>query len=106
MEISQRYPHHHDEHSGGLVQPDLRTVHHHLHLRCDGYAAVWQGLHEQRVSLGWVRNAALELHRFHAQVAGIIFIVAMCLPIQQNLVIQESCQNQKQAEAEVVPRSR
>ena len=67
MEVSQRYSHHHDEHRGSLVQPDLRALYHHLHLRCDGNAVVREGLREQRVLLGRVRHATLELHRLHAQ---------------------------------------
>ena len=68
MEVTQRHPDHHDEHRGRAVQPDLCAVHHHLHLRRDGHAAVREGLRGARVSVGRVCNAKMEFHRFHAQV--------------------------------------
>ena len=45
MEVSQRHPHHHGQHRGRPVQPDFRPLYYHFHLRCDGHAALWQGLH-------------------------------------------------------------
>ena len=68
MEVSQRHPDNHDEHSGGALKSDLRPVYHHLHFRCDGDAVIWKGLRSPCLLLGRLRYAKMELHRFHAQV--------------------------------------
>ena len=49
MEIVKRHLDDHDEHCRGAVQPDLRPLHHHLHLRRDGHAALRQGLRQVRI---------------------------------------------------------
>ena len=45
LEVSQRHPDNHGQHGGRAVQPDLRPMHHHIHICCDGHAALWQRLH-------------------------------------------------------------
>ena len=42
-------------------------MHHNLHLRRDGDAAVREGLREQRVRVGRLCHAEVELHGLHAQ---------------------------------------
>ena len=67
VEVAQRHPDHHGEHDRSSLQPDLRPLHHHLHLRRHGDAALRQGLHGARLRTLGVRHATLELHRLHAQ---------------------------------------
>ena len=43
VEVSERHPDDHDEHGGRAVQPHLCPLHHHLHLRRHGHAALRQG---------------------------------------------------------------
>ena len=50
MEVFERHPDDHDEHGGRTLQPNLRPLHHHLHLRCDGHAALWQRLRQVRMN--------------------------------------------------------
>ena len=51
MEIVKRHLDDHDEHGGGALQPHLRPLHHHLHLRCDGHAALRERLRQVRIKM-------------------------------------------------------
>ena len=67
LEVSQWHPDNHGQHGGRLVQPDLRPLHYHLHLCCDGHATLWQRLHWQSLWKVGLRTAPMELHGLHAQ---------------------------------------